>query len=127
MNSISRYKIVGHESGEGDGGVGAGTIVVHMAGSGAIDAESIDDVERHILVQVAANKRPRGCVYHILPPVDSTECSRALAVASTGEFRRCILDATSGFYSGFHRIRYEQVTNNDDHETDLGLKGVVAA
>ena len=115
-----RYKVLGHESGDRDGAVADGTIVVHIGGSTAVDAQSIDDAEAGLRKQVAARKLPAGCVYQILPPRDSTEGLRALAVALDGNFRSCFLDTGSGIYSEFRRIRYaDSPTRRESEAADL--------
>lgn len=101
-----RYRILEHESGDRDGGTEEGTIVLHIGGSTAIEAQSIEDAEEAVRRQVSSNKRHKGCVYQILPPAGSTESLRALAVALSGEFRSCSLDKGSGLYSEFRRIHY---------------------
>ena len=108
-----RYKVLGHESGDRDGAVEAGTIVVHIGGSTTVEAQSIDDVEAGIRKQVAARTLSAGCVYQILPPQDGTESLRALAVALDGNFRPCSLETGKGIYSEFRRIRYADFVTAD--------------
>lgn len=84
-------------------------MVVHIGGSTAVEAKSIDEVEAGIRKQVAALALSRGCVYQICPPVDSPESLRSLAVAVDGSFRNCVLDPASGIYSEFRRIRFPEL------------------
>ncbi len=104
-----RYKLRIHESGNRDGVIEAGTMVMHIGGSAAVEAKSIDEVEAGIRKQVAADTLSRGCVYQICPPGDSQESLRSLAVAVDGSFRNCVLDPASGIYSEFRRIRFPEV------------------
>ncbi|MDQ2713103.1 MAG: hypothetical protein M3Y24_12910 [Acidobacteriota bacterium] len=103
-----RYKLRLHESGNRDGVIDAGTIVMHIGGSTAVEAKSIDEVEAGIRKQVAADHLSRGCVYQICPPAGGQETLRSLAVAVDGSFRTCILDPAHGIYSEFRRIRFPE-------------------
>ncbi len=101
-----RYKIRAHESGDRDGRTDAGTIVLHIGGSAAIDAATIGEVEEEIRKQVNANKLGRGCFYQICPPPGSPEPLRTLAVPVDGPIEPCFLDQARGLYSEFRRVRF---------------------
>ena len=101
-----RYKIRVHESGDHDGAVAAGTIVLHLGGSSSIEARSIDEVEASLRKQIAAGQAARGRVYQICPSLGSSEPSRCLAVGSEGEPKTCFLESANGLYAEFRRIRF---------------------
>ncbi len=106
-----RYKLRIHESGNRDGAIDAGTIVMHIGGGPAVEAKSIDEVEASIRKQVTADTFSRGCVYQICPPAGSGESLRSLAVAVDGSFRACILEPGNGIYSEFRRIRFPELVS----------------
>ncbi|HEX4165638.1 MAG TPA: hypothetical protein VHZ55_09190 [Bryobacteraceae bacterium] len=101
-----RYKIRAHESGERDGVTTEGTIVLHLGGSAAVEADSIDAVEAMVRKQVAAGKMAKGSVYQIVASGGTGERPRTLAVDLFGNFRECFLNPAGGFYSDFRRIHY---------------------
>jgi hypothetical protein len=103
-----RYKIHLHESGERDGSVAEGTLVLHLGGGEAIQACSIEEAENAVRKNVHDGKLGRGRVYQICPPPDSSESLRALAVAMNGESRGCYLDHGHGLYAEFKRIRLSE-------------------
>ncbi len=102
----NRYKVRAHESGERDGATSDGTIVLHLGGSVAIEAESMDAVEALVRKQVATGKLAKGSVYQIAVCGSTGERTRTLAVDLLGNIRDCRLDRAEGFYSEFRRIHY---------------------
>ncbi len=105
-----RYKVRAHESGERDGATGEGTIVLHLGGSVAVEADSIDTVEGLVRKQIAAGKLPKGSVYQICPCGSAAETLRTFAVDLKGEVSACSLESAGGFYSDFRRIRYQSAS-----------------
>ena len=101
-----KYKVRVHESGERDGATAAGTIVLHIGGSVAHEAHSIDELEESIRRQIDLGKMARGCVYQICPSGISGERPRCMAAPLNGDLRDCVLDPAAGLYSEFRRIRY---------------------
>ena len=108
MDSLEklRYKIRIHESGEHDGSIAAGTIMLHVGGSSSIEAKSIGEVEAGLRKQIATGQAARGRVYQICPSLGSPELPRCLAVGSEGEPLACFLESAHGLYAEFRRIRF---------------------
>ncbi len=102
----NRYKVRAHESGERDGATGEGTIVLHLGGSVAIEAESMDSVEALVHKQVSSGKMAKGSVYQIAACGSTGERTRTLAVDLLGNIRDCRLDRAEGIYAEFRRIHY---------------------
>jgi hypothetical protein len=107
-----RYKIRAFESGDQDGGVEAGTIVLPVDRSFSLFARSADEAERKIQEDLAAAKLPKGRVYQICPPFGNAESIRTFSIGAEGECRRTFLDPASGIYSEFQRIRYKDLRTN---------------
>ncbi len=101
-----RYKIRTHESGDRDGRTDAGTIVLHIGGSTAVEAANLEEAEAFIRKQLAAGKLRRGCFYQICPSPGSSEPIRTLAVSVDGSIEPCFLDPARGLYSEFRRVRF---------------------
>ncbi len=101
-----KYKVRVHESGDRDGATASGTIVLHVGGSMAHEASSIEELEQSIRRQVEAGKLARGCVYQICPSGISSERPLAVSAPLAGELRSCLLETAAGLYSEFRRIRY---------------------
>jgi hypothetical protein len=100
-----RYKIRMYESGDGDGSIADGTIVLAVDRGFSLDAASADDAERRIHKDVAAGKLEVGRVYEISPAVGNSELMRAIAFCSDSKAQRVILEAAKGMYSEFLRLR----------------------
>ena len=101
-----KYKVRVHESGDRDGATASGTIVLHVGGSMAHEASSIEELEQSISRQIEAGKLARGCVYQICPSGISAERPVALAAPLAGDLRNCLLETPAGLYSEFRRIHY---------------------
>jgi hypothetical protein len=97
-----------YESGDGDGCVVAGTIVVPIDRSFSVFAETADEVERKIHKDVVGGKLAAGRVYQICPHVGNAELIRSVAIGESSEIQRIFLDPAKGLYSEFRRIRYPQ-------------------
>ncbi len=111
-----RYKIRTFESGDQDGGVAEGVIVVPIDRSFAVYSRSADDAEKQLKEDLAAGKLPAGRVYQICPPFGNPESIRAFAVSSEGKCQRAFLDPASGIYSEFRRIRYRDLRLNPQRD-----------
>jgi hypothetical protein len=104
----NRYKIRMYESGDGDGCVVAGTIVVPIDRSFSVFAETADEAERKIQKDVVGKKLAGGRVYQICPQVGNAELIRSVAISESCEVQRIFLDPAKGLYSEFRRIRHPQ-------------------
>ncbi len=111
-----RYKIRAFESGDQDGGVEAGTVVLPIDRSFSLYARTVDEAERKLRDDVATDKLPKGRVYQVCPPFGNPESIRAFSVAMDGECKRAFLDPASGIYSEFRRIRYKDMRVNFQRE-----------
>jgi hypothetical protein len=103
-----RYKIRMYESGDGDGSIAGGTIVLPVDRSFALHAVSADDVERKIRKDVMNGKLSAGRVYQICPTVDNSERIRTVAFCPDGKAQSVILEPAKGLYSEFRRLRYAE-------------------
>ena len=101
-----RYKIRMYESGDGDGSIADGTIVMAVDRGFSLDAPSADDAERRIRKDVAAGKLEVGRVYEISPAVGNSELMRAIAFCPDSNAQRVTLEAAKGMYAEFLRLRY---------------------
>lgn len=117
-----RYKIRAFESGDQDGMVEAGTIVLPIDRSFSLFARSAEEAERNVKEDVAADKLPRGRVYQVCPPFANSESIRAFSVCLNGTCRRTYLDPASGIYSEFRRIRYQDLRVNLQREETRQLQ-----
>jgi hypothetical protein len=111
-----RYKIRAFESGDQDGKVDAGTIVLPIERSFSLFARTVDEAERKVQEELASDKLPKGRVYQVCPPFGNPESIRAFAVNGNGECQRVFLDPASGVYSEFRRIRYKDLRVNQQRE-----------
>jgi hypothetical protein len=117
-----RYKIRAFESGDQDGVVDAGTIVVPIERTFSLFARTVDEAERKLQEDVLADKLPKGRIYQICPPFGNPESIRAFAVNTTGECTRVFLDPASGIYSEFRRLRYKDLRVNAQRDTVVELQ-----
>jgi len=101
-----RYKIRMYESGDGDGSIADGTIILAVDRGFSLDAKSADDAERTIRKDVAAGKLEVGRVYEISPAAGVSELTRAIAFSPDSKARRVTFEAAKGIYSEFRRLRY---------------------
>ena len=101
-----RYKIRMYESGDGDGSIADGTIILAVDRGFSLDANSADDAERTIRKDVAAGKLELGRVYEISPTAGDSELTRAIAFSPDSNARRVTFEAAKGMYSEFRRLRY---------------------
>lgn len=111
-----RYKIRTFESGDQDGAVVEGTIVLPIDRSFTVDSRNVEEAEGKVREEVAEGKLPVGRVYQICPPFGNPESIRAFAVCSEGKCRRAFLDPASGIYSEFRRIRYTDLRVNPQRD-----------
>ena len=116
-----RYKTRAFESGDQDGIVDEGKIVLPIERSFSLFARTVDEAERKVQEDLVADKLPKGRVYQVCPPFGNPESIRAFAVTSEGGCRRVYLDPASGIYSEFRRIRYQDLRINvqRDHVGEL--------
>jgi len=111
-----RYKIRAFESGDQDGVVEAGTIVLPLDKSFSIFARTVDEAERQLQNDLAEEKLVKGRVYQVCPPFGNPESIRSFAVSRAGECKRVYLDPASGVYSEFRRIRLKDLRVNVQRE-----------
>jgi hypothetical protein len=111
-----RYKIRSFESGDHNGKVDAGTVVLPLEKTFSIFARTVDEAERQLRDNLAEEKLERGCVYQVCPPFGNPESIRAFAVSLAGECQRVYLDPASGIYSESRRIRYKDLRVNVQRE-----------
>jgi hypothetical protein len=111
-----RYKIRAFESGDQDGAVEAGTIVLPLDKSFSIFARTVDEAERQLQNDLAEEKLVKGRVYQVCPPFGNPESIRSFAVSMAGECKRVYLDPASGVYSEFRRIRMKDLRVNAQRE-----------
>ncbi len=116
-----RYKVRVFESGDQDGSVEAGTIVLPLDRSFSLFARSAQEAEAKVQGEVAAQKLAKGCVYQVCPPFGNPESIRAFSVDPAGNTKRVFLDPASGIFSEFRRIRYKDLRVNmqRDEVTEL--------
>ena len=121
-----RYKIRTFESGEQDGIVEAGTIVLPVDRSFSLFARTAEEAERKVQADIAGEKLPRSRVYQVCPPFGNPESIRAFAVCAQGECKRVYLDPAEGIYSEFRRLRYQDLRVNVQREAVSELQKVSA-
>jgi len=107
-----RYKIRAFASGEEDGAVEAGTIVMPLDKSFSLFARTVDEAERLLKQDLAEEKLEHGRVYQVCPPFGNPESIRSFSVSLAGEYQRVFLDPASGVYSEFRRIRHRDLRVN---------------
>jgi len=111
-----RYKISAFESGDHDGSIAAGTVVLPVERSFSIYSRGVDEAEQKVQREIAEGNLARGRVYQVSPPFGNSESIRAFSVCSEGKCRRAFLDPASGLYSEFRRIRYTDLRVNPQRE-----------
>lgn len=111
-----RYKISAFESGDRDGSVAAGTIVLPVERSFSVYSRCVDEAEQKVQQDIADGKLSSGRVYQICPPFGNSESIRSFSVCSQGNCKRTYLDPASGIYSEFRRIRYTDLRVNPQRE-----------
>ena len=107
-----------YESGDGDGSLAAGTIVLPISRSFSLHAVSVDEIEQTLRKDVLDGKLPGGRIYEICPGTGNLDEIRLLAICSESKTRKVNLEAAKGLYSEFRRIRYpEQALPNPELKT----------
>jgi hypothetical protein len=106
---MKRYKIRMFESREGDGSVGAGTVVLPLDIYFSLSADTADEVERKICTGVAEGKLSAGRIYQICPGIGNAELIRSIAIGPDAKLIRVFLDPAKGLYSEFRRIRFPEL------------------
>jgi hypothetical protein len=101
-----RYKIRMYESGDSDGDLAAGTIVLPIDRAFSLQAISADEIEGTLRKEVLDGKLAGGRIYQICPEIGNLEVIRAVAISENANAQRVILEAAKGMYSEFRRIRY---------------------
>jgi hypothetical protein len=111
-----RYKIRAFASGEEDGAVEAGTIVMPLEKSFSLFARTVEEAERLLKKELAEEKLDRGRVYQVCPPFGNPESIRAFSISLAGEYQRVFLDPASGVYSESRRIRHRDLRVNEQRD-----------
>jgi hypothetical protein len=111
-----RYKIRAFETGDPESKVEAGTVVLPSDRLFSLFARSVDEAERKIQDDLAADKLPKGRVYQVCPPFGNSESIRAFTVTREGDCRRVYLDPASGIDPECRRIRYQDLRVNLQRE-----------
>jgi hypothetical protein len=119
-----RYKIRMYESGDGDGGIAAGIIVLPVDRVFSLDAASTVDAEQRIRKDVIDGKLSEGRVYQISPAIADSEPVRTVAFYDA-TVQRVILEPAKGLYSGLRRLRYVDETT-ETQEVALDREAVPA-
>ncbi len=117
-----RYKVRAFESGDQDGEVTAGCIVIPIDRTFCVFARNVDEAERNVQDDLAAGKLPRGRVYQVCPPFGNSESIRTFSACMQGSYVRAYLDPASGIYSEFRRIRYQDLRVNLQRDEVLMLQ-----
>lgn len=105
-----RYKIRTFESGDRDGCLDSGTIVLPTDRSFSLNATCLEEVERILCEYVGHGNLAGGRVYQICPLVGNPETIRSVAISKQARARRVRLEAERGMYSEFRRLRYAEKT-----------------
>jgi hypothetical protein len=95
-----------YESGDGDGGIAAGTIVLSIDRGFSLAAASVDEAEQKLRKAVMAGDLPGGRVYRISPADEDSESIRTIAFCENAKSHRVVLEPAMGMYSEFRRLRY---------------------
>jgi len=119
-----RYKIRAFASGEHDGAVEAGTIVMPLEKSFSIFARTVEEAERQLKSDLAEEKLVRGRVYQVCPPFGNPESIRAFSISLAGEYQRVFLDPATGAYSESRRIRHRDLRVNAQRDMVAELQKV---
>lgn len=106
---VSRYKIRMYESADGDGSMAAGRIVIPIDRSFSVYGETADEIERQIGKEVVDGKLSTRRVYQICPQLGNAELMRSIAIDEDSNAQPVFLDAATGLYSEFRRIRYPRL------------------
>jgi hypothetical protein len=120
-----RYKVRVFESGDQDGSVGAGTIVLPLDRNFSLFARSAQEAEAKVQSEVATQALAAGCIYQVCPPFGNPESIRSFAVDSAGNVQRVYLDPASGIFSEFRRLRYQDLRVNKQREEVAELQQVI--
>jgi hypothetical protein len=105
-----RYKIRIFESGDQDGCLDAGTIVLPKDRSFSLNALCLDEVQRILCEYVRHGNLAAGRVYQICPLIGNPETIRSVAIGKDATAQRVRLEADRGMYSEFRRLRYPSTT-----------------
>jgi hypothetical protein len=100
-----RYMIRMFEDIDKTGNTAPGTLVQPVELPLSAYAESADDAESKVRVDVAAGKLPAGRVYQVCPWVGNPELIRSISISLEGACSRVFLDPASGPYGYLRRIR----------------------
>jgi hypothetical protein len=108
----NRYKVRMYESGDGDGSIAAGTIVLPVDHGFSVDAASTEDAERKLRKDVVDGKLSGGRVYQISPAIGNSESIRTVAFSNcvNANTQQVAFEPAKGLYSGFKRLRYVEET-----------------
>ena len=117
-----RYKVRAFESGDQDGVIAEGTIVLPIERSFTVYSRSVNEAEQKVKDEICEGKLPAGRVYQVCPPFGNSESIRAFSVGLDGQSKRTYLDPASGIYSEFRRIRYVDLRVNLQREESQELQ-----
>jgi len=97
-----------YESGDGDGSIEAGTIVMAVDRGFTLDAASTEDAEQKLRKDVVAGKLSGGRVYEISPATGNGELIRTVAFCDCQSVKsqQIVFEPAKGLYSRFKRLRY---------------------
>ena len=107
-----QYKVRMFESGDGDGSTNHRTVVLPIGRCFSVDAFSIEEAEIALRKDIQRGKQSQGRVYQICPSLGNPEPIRCVAAALDGSFGRVFLEAASGLYAEFRRIRVPQPSDS---------------
>src|SRR5579875_1321392 len=100
-----RYMIRMFQDKDRTGNTLPGTIVQPVELPMSIYANSAEEAENKLRIDVASGKLPAGRVYQICPWVGNPELIRSIAISLEGNWGRVFLDPASGPYGYLRRIR----------------------
>jgi hypothetical protein len=102
----NEYKIRMFESADGERVTTSGTIVRAIDRSFFVQANEAAEVEEQIRQEVVKGALPAGRVYEIhVPAASGAESASCVVIHGNGKMERVFLDAASGIYFGFRRLR----------------------
>jgi hypothetical protein len=101
---MARYIVRMFSDSDGTNATEPGTIVRPVDIQVSLYADSADEAENRLRLELAAGKLPKGHVYQICPLIASVEPIRTCAVAPDGSVERVLLDPIDGPYSEARRI-----------------------
>jgi hypothetical protein len=87
-----------------------GTIVTPIVRELSVYADSADEAEKQLRIDVQNKALPGGRVYQICPCLGTPELIRSVAASSDGTCQRVFLDPAAGLYSELRRIRLPRPT-----------------